>query len=476
MLPDGLPSPQRTWAFATVVIGITLAVMDSSIANIALPTIAHQFAISPALSIWVINAYQLALVVSLLPVATYGEIHGYRKVYLGGLALFTLASLGCAASPTLPWLVAARVAQGFGAAGIMSVNTALVRYIFPKAHLGRALGWNAMIAAAAASASPTFAGAVLAVLAWPWLFALNVPLGIVACAIGWRNLPASDTSPRRFDFPTALLTAATVGLFMSAVDGLGHGLPWRVVIPQAVAALLTGSLLARREIKSHTPMVPFDLLKKPLFAFSILSSVLAFSGQMLTFVSLPFLFQNGLGFTPEKVGLAMMPWPLAVGLMAPLAGRLADRFSPGWLGGIGMLLMALGAIALGHIPVHPQPFDLAWRMALSGAGFGLFQSPNNRAMIGAAPLTRSGAASGMLSTARLTGQVTGAALVSILLARFGLNGAQVAILLASCFAALASIASLQRVGRKPGSIPANVHTAIDLPDVPAPQITTPPGR
>ena len=164
---DGLPQRERTWAFVTIALALTMAVLDGSIVNVALPNIAKDLQIEPAAVIWVINAYQLAIVAALLPLASLGEIVGYKRVYWTGLALFTVGSLACALSPSLTVLVGARVLQGFGAAGIMSVNSALVRFIYPQATLGRGLGRNALVVALSSAAGPTIAALILRWLR-PW--------------------------------------------------------------------------------------------------------------------------------------------------------------------------------------------------------------------------------------------------------------------------------------------------------------------
>ncbi|HDR9336978.1 TPA: MFS transporter, partial [Burkholderia multivorans] len=176
----GLPLPQRYWAIVCVALGITLAVLDGAIANVALPTIARDLHASDAGSIWIVNAYQLAVTITLLPLASLGERIGYRRVYIAGLALFTAASLGCALAGSLPTLAVMRVIQGFGAAGIMSVNAALVRMIYPSSMLGRGLSINAMVVALSSAIGPTVASAILSFASWPWLFAVNVPIGIAA--------------------------------------------------------------------------------------------------------------------------------------------------------------------------------------------------------------------------------------------------------------------------------------------------------
>jgi len=265
---DGLPNPRRFLAFLAIATALTMSVLDSSVVNVALPVIARELAIDPATAIWAVNAYQIAVTISLLPLAALGDSLGYRRVYCAGLALFTVASLVCAFSPSFPVLIAARVLQGFGAAGIMSVT-----------------------------------------------------------------------------------------------------------------------------------------------------SVCSFAAQTLAYVSLPFYFHDVLGRSVTETGFLMTPFPLAVAVAAPLSGRLADRHSPGMLGGVGLALLATGLALLAVLPPAPSTVDLVWRLALCGFGFGLFQSPNNKMILSSAPRERSGGAGGMLSTARLLGQSIGAALVAAL---FGL--------------------------------------------------------
>ncbi|MGH6870654.1 MAG: MFS transporter [Rhizomicrobium sp.] len=442
---DGLPAPRRYWAIATLALGITMAVMDSAIANVALPTITRDFHIDPAFSIWIVNGYQLAITISLLPLSSLGDIVGYRRIYLAGLALFTLASLGCAFSHTLALLTAARVVQGFGAAGIMSVNTAIIRFIYPHASLGRGLGYNAMVVAVSAALGPTIAAAILSLATWPWLFAVNVPIGIVACVVGLRYLPQSPRARHAFDIKSAGLSALTFGLLIAAIDALGHGENYGFFLLEISATIALGWFLVRRQLASPAPLLPVDLMRIPIFTMSVATSVSSFAGQMLAMVSLPFLLQEDLHYSAVQTGLLLTPWPLAIMIAAPLSGRLADRYSAGLLGGIGLGVFAAGLLSLAFLPAHPGAFDIVWRMALAGAGFGLFQSPNNRAMIGSAPKERSGGASGMLGTARLLGQTTGAAIVALLFSRVPQSATTVSLLMATGFALVAAFVSVMRL-------------------------------
>jgi DHA2 family multidrug resistance protein-like MFS transporter len=442
---DGLPQPQRNWAIVTIALGIVMAVMDGAIANVALPTIATDLDASPAFSIWIVNGYQLAITISLLPLASLGEIIGYRRVYLAGLALFTLASLFCALSHTLLLLTVARIVQGFGAAGIMSVNAALVRFTYPRAQLGRGIGINALVVAISAAVGPTVAAAILAIGTWPYLFAINVPIGIAALALGWRCLPHTARGSHAFDWQSAALSAITFGVGIAAIDSAGHGEALAIYLSEFTIAVVAGVLLVFRQTHMTSPLLPVDLLRIPIFALSIATSIASFCGQMLAFVAIPFYLESRFGYSAVQMGLLITPWPIAVALAAPVAGRLVERYPAGLLGGIGLLLFAAGLGALALLPADPGAFDVIWRMALSGVGFGLFQTPNNRTMIAAAPRERSGGASGMLGTARLLGQTTGAALVALFLARSPADGTQYSLLTGAGFALLGAVLSMLRL-------------------------------
>ncbi len=443
--PDGLPLPQRYWAVLTISLGLTMAVLDGAIANIALPTIARDLQSTPAESIWVVNAYQLAVTISLLPLSSLGDIFGYRRVFVVGMAVFTVASLGCAMSQSLVTLTLARVVQGFGAAGIMSVNTALIRFIYPRSWIGRGVGINAMVGSVSAALGPTVASGILSVAHWPWLFAVNVPTGAIALLIGIRALPPTPLAKHRFDMPSAALSALTFGLLITAIDGVGHGQRTSNVVMEIGASLVIGGVLVNRQMTETAPLLPLDLLRIPLFALSVATSICSFTAQGLAYVSLPFFFEDVLGRSQVETGLLMTPWPLTVAVIAPFAGRLADRYPAGILGGIGLAALALGLALLALLPSDPATPDVVWRMAICGFGFGFFNSPNNRAMITAAPRSRSGGASGMLATARLLGQTTGAALVAMAFGFFGQRGTTVTLVMGACFAGVAALVSLVRL-------------------------------
>ncbi|CAN5771365.1 MFS transporter [soil metagenome] len=443
-------------------LGIALSVIDVSIVNLALPGIARDLNATAAHSVWVINAYQLGVLALLLPLATLGDLIGYRRVYIGGLTLFTLSSVVCILAPSLAVLAGARAVQGMGAAGVMAVNTALVRLTYPRHLLGRGIAFNSVVVATASVAGPTLAAGVLSVASWPWLFAINIPLGIVVLFLAVRALPYNTSPPRvgvrlsKLDVTLNILMFSLVFLGADALGTRSGSLPGSGSIvggaPAGAAMLLAGAVIGwlyiRRQMSQAVPLFPVDLLRIPLFALSMCTSVTAFLAQTLSYVALPFLMLEGYGKSALETGLLLTAWPLSIVVVAPFAGRLIGRHHAGMLGGAGLAVMATGLALLALLPAHPINADIAWRLALCGAGFGLFQSPNNHTIVTSAPMHRAGGASGMLGTARLTGQTIGAVMLAIIFSVSSAHdgrGPTIALGLAAAFAAVASVFSSLRV-------------------------------
>jgi DHA2 family multidrug resistance protein-like MFS transporter len=260
-----------------------------------------------------------------------------------------------------------------------------------------------------------------------------------------RSLPHSPPAPHTFDWQGAALSAITFGFGIAAIDSAGHGEAISICLAEFAVACVACALLLYRQTHMVSPLLPVDLLRIPVFALSIATSIASFCGQMLAFTALPFYLQSRFGYSAVQMGLLITPWPIAVAFTAPVAGRLVEHYPAGLLGGVGLLLFAAGLGTLAMLPADPRAFDVIWRMALAGAGFGLFQTPNNRTMIAAAPRERSGGASGMLGTARLLGQTTGAALVALFLGRFPVDGTQVSLLAGVGFAMLGAVLSTLRL-------------------------------
>lgn len=433
---DGIADPQRrVWAIAAVLAGMVLVVLDAAIANIALPTIGTSLQVTPASAVQVVTAYQLGLVMMLLPAAALGESLGFRRVFAAGAALFTAASVVCALSPSLTWLVVARFVQGIGGAGIMALGVALLRFVVPQHRLGAAIGWNALTVALSSAAGPTLGATILSLASWPWLFAVNLPIG-VGVLIAARALPVVKGTGRPLDLASVVLSASTFALLVIGAEYAPSNPTLAIVL--FVVAAAAGTMLVRREVGRVAPLIPLDLLSRSSFRVSVIASVLCFTGQAAGLVALPFYLQHAFGLTPLMVGLYLSPWPLTVALVGPLAGRLADRVPTAFLCLTGGVLLAIGLGAAAFWPFHGHPLALGFFMMLCGLGFGLFNGPNNRNMFLSAPRERSGAAGGLQGVARLTGQTAGAVAMTLL---FDLSSLSAAPQMGLAFAAVLTLAA-----------------------------------
>ncbi len=400
-----------------------MAILDGSIANTALPTIASELHTSAAASIWVVNAFNLAVTMSLLTFASLGDSVGYSRMYTIGLAIFTAGSLACALSHTLPILIASRALQGLGAAAVMANGPAIYRQIFPHDQLGRALGLSGVIVATSSAAGPTIGGTILAVAAWPWIFAINVPLGIFAVLFSRRALPREPGSGGRLDPASVALSALALGSLIFAFDGFARRTSLVSIALEAALGVLCATFFIRRSLALPRPLIAIDLFTKGTFTLATLTALCTYIAQGLAYVSLPFFFQSALGRTPFESGLLLTSWPLAVACIAPIAGRLSDRYPAGILSTIGLSILSLGLGLYAVMPAQPSVLSIVVHGAICGIGFGFFQSPNNRSLIGSAPRAKSGSASGVLATVRLSGQTIGAAVVGIVFATLGADAA-----------------------------------------------------
>lgn len=447
-MPTEKLSLKKYAAVIAILLALVMTVLDVTLVNVALPVLADDFSISDSATVWIVTVYQLAITMLLLPLSSAGELHGYRRNFLTGMVIFTLASVLCAASQNFTMILLARCMQGIGAACIMSVNIALTRLIYPREILGRGLALNAMVIAIATAAGPTIAGTLLSVASWHWLFLINLPSGIIAFIIGRRLLPPNQSSAQagRFDWTSALENIVVFGLIFYSLGSFARKGDLTTNIILLAAGIIIGFFYMHRQRKLSSPMLPVDLFRIRLYSLSISTSVCSFIAQNLAMISLPFLFLGSMGFSEITTGLLMTPWPLATMIVSPLAARFVEKHNPGITAAAGMAIYALGIIFLLLLPAEADKWNVAWRMALCGIGFGLFQTPNNIVMVIATPIQRTGSAGGMQSTARLTGQTFGATLVTLVFAVTTLTAESVKICLclAIAFALTAGFFSLSR--------------------------------
>jgi DHA2 family multidrug resistance protein-like MFS transporter len=418
---EGLPGRERCLAMISVMIATAMAVFDGSIVNIALPPIAQTLNVSAGEAVWVANGYLLSVAVTLAAFSALARRTGFRSQFTVGIAVFTLASLGCALSTSLPWLIAMRVLQGIGGAATLSIAPAIHRSIFPTRLLGRILGLNALLVATSSAVAPLLGGTLLAALSWQWLFAINVPLGIVGTILARRAIPKARVRGLPFDAAGALLSAAAMAALIMAADTcaqLGQGGQAYVPLAYAAVAVAAGMAFVRRQRRAPEPLLPLDIFASTRFSMAALTSMASFVGQGIAFISLPILLESAYGYSPFASALLFTPWPVAIVFVAPYAGRLADRHKPATLATAGLIVFAIGLALLALLPYNAPVWDIAWRELVCGAGFGFFQSPNNREMLANVSRERSSNASGVLAIARTFGQCLGTALVGVILSAY----------------------------------------------------------
>lgn len=442
---DGLFGGARYKAMFAVALSVLLSVLDYAVVNVALPTIATDIHTSQSSAIWVVNAYQLSSLISLLPLAAMGDRAGHARMCRIGLVLFVIASVLCAISRTLPELAAARALQGFGGACIMSVNAALVRFIYPSKELGRGIALNGLVVALGVALGPTIAAAVLSVATWQWLFLINLPLGGAALYFAVTSLPVTPLIRGEFDFISTALLAAGLGALIIGMDSFAHNSGVAFALALLVVGTISMVALVRLQLGRTDPLLPIDLLARPGFRAAFLTGFFAFIASNFFIISMPFNLMNVLHRGPVATGLLITPWPVAIVLVAPFVGRLTDRFPASTLSTIGLCITGLGFFLLRIMPLNPSDLDIAWRIGVAGAGFGLFQPPNNKAMITTAPASRTGSASGMISVARLLGQTVGGMLVALTLGLVTSGATYTCLTLAYCTAFVAAGISGMRI-------------------------------
>jgi EmrB/QacA subfamily drug resistance transporter len=432
-LSDAAGERANKWAvFGIVATGVFMSTLDSSIVNISLPTIARYFGVPLSGAIeWVIISYLVVIASVLLSIGRLADIIGRKPIWAAGLATFTIGSALCGAAPSLGFLIAARGFQGLGGAMLFAISPAMLTSAFPREERGRALGLNAVIVALGVSAGPTIGGILTESFSWRSIFYVNVPIGIVGFILTLRILTEPIRHGRgRFDPAGAALLAvglASLTLGLSFGTELGWGSPLLI----GLLALAMAALVAFVIVETHVPdpIVNLSLLRDRVFASANISLVLSFLALFAVSFLLPFYLEELRGFSTLQSGLLLTPLPLAIAVVAPFSGTLADRIGTRWLAAGGLSLGCIGLILISQLGVQNSVFDIVWRLAITGVGQGLFQSPNNSALIGSAPENQRGVASGFLATGRVIGQSLSVALAGAIFA--GLGGAQAGQILAS---------------------------------------------
>ncbi len=400
----------RWYALAVIMLGSMMGTLDASIANVALPTIAHVYGRPLDESEWVVLVFMLVTASTLVLFGRLGDMFGQKRIYLGGFAIFGLSSLLCALAPSLGTLVAGRAVQALGAAMIVSSTQALIVDAFPVAERGRAIGFNGAAVAAGLSLGPIIGGAIVTYGDWRWIFMLNVPISMIALAGAALVLHPARHERHGFDPLGALLS--TTGLFAFAL-ALSRADDWGWSAPQTIfllaLALVALALFIVVELRAPAPMLDLNLFRSRMFAFSVLAAFVYFIALSGLIFIIPLAAQTALGYSAFAAGFLLMPITALNIVLAPLAGSLSDRVPIRYVATTGATLVAVGFFALSRVPPIPPVWELIGALVLTGCGTAVFSQPNNSAIMGSAPPHRRGIAAGTLATARTTGQMVGVA-------------------------------------------------------------------
>lgn len=407
---DGLPRPRRYYATVTLLVAIAITVLDATMSNVALPSIAQDLGISPALVVWVAIAYSLTVVMTLLPLSAIAERVGVGRMFVMGTVVFLCASLGAAFAQDFTTLVTARIAQGLGSSMLMCLFGGLVRTIYPLRKLAMGLSLNAMTVSLTAVLGPSLGAFILDFASWRWMFFINVPICLVTW-FGVRYLPTIPRNSKPFDWLACLLSLPVFGLSILGLDLIATKPLWALLC--LLIAFGCGWVLIKRSLAQTAPIVPVDLLRIVPVAYAVGASAFSFASQMATVVALPFYFRQVMDYSYTEIGLMLGVWSLGIGLMAPLAAWLSHHVAIALMCAAGAFFMALGSALLLFYDAQTSMSFVIFSMALGGIGFGLFQTPNNRALLAGVPRHRSGAAGAMQATTRVYGQSFGTALVAL---------------------------------------------------------------
>ena len=408
---------RKWWVLAAVMVGTFMGPLDSSIVNVALPTLGNAFKVPITSVEWVVVAYLLVISTLLLTFGRLADMIGLKRVYIMGFGLFTVGSLACALSWSIWSLVSFRVLQALGAAMMFAAGPAIITAAFPPSERGRALGLMAIAVSAGMTVGPTLGGVIVGATTWRWIFLINVPIGIIASALSLKAIAGSAPKDQRFDPLGAILSFVA---FFPLLLALSQGAEWGWASPAIIAmfalSVCAGAAFLVAERKVHQPMLDLTLFRSRLFSAGLLSAMASFVVTAGVLFTMPFYLQIAHGIGVTTAGLLMTPVPIGMVLCGPLSGALSDRIGSRVLCTAGLLVGGAAAFSLTHLSLNSGYPGIAVRLAMIGAGIGLFQSPNSSAVLGTVPVFRLGVASGTLATSRNVGQVLGVSLAGLVLA------------------------------------------------------------
>jgi EmrB/QacA subfamily drug resistance transporter len=422
-------SKSKWWAMLGIGLGVLMFTIDTSIVNIALPTLVKTLNTSFATIQWVVLSYLLIITTLVLGAARLGDVWGKKRLYFVGLIVFTISSLLCGLALNVESLIAFRALQGFGAVFISALGAAIITEVFPSSERGRALGIIGAVVSLGVALGPTVGGLLIGIAGWRTIFLVNVPIGIVASFIVARVVPSLPRSgaKQRFDVIGALLMTVTLTCFaLGMTEGQNRGFGSGIAVALLMSAAIGLICFLVIESRIRQPMLSLDMFRNLQFSLSLLLGLLVFMAITGLIFILPFFMELVLKLSTQQVGLLLAVSPVLGGIVAPISGSLSDRFGSRIISLIGLVLMIIGCLLLSTINAQLTELGYIWRIAPFGIGFGFFQSPNNSAIMGEVSRERLGIASGLLSLSRTLGQTAGVPLLAALFAAFTLSSGNLA--------------------------------------------------
>lgn len=417
--PSPLPPQTRWWVMLGVGLGVLMFTLDTSIVNIALPTLLQVFQTTFATIQWVVLSYLLVVTALVLGAARLGDLIGKKRLYLGGLIVFTISSLLCGLSPSVYWLIGFRALQGMGAVMISALGAAIIAESFPASERGRALGIIGAIVSLGIALGPTVGGLLIGISSWHMIFFVNVPIGIFASLVVARNVPANlyPSVKQRFDWLGSIVMTITLIAFALGMTQ-GQDVGFNQLSTLGLLTIATMGLIFFLWLESYldSPMLDLTLFHNRQFSLSLLTGILVFIVIAGSAFILPFFLELVLHYPTPHVGLLLAVYPVLGGIIAPFSGNLSDQFGTRIISLIGLILMVIGCLLISTFYSQMTDWGYILRVAPFGIGFGMFQSPNNSAILGAVPPERLGIASGLLSLTRTLGQTTGVPLIGAIFA------------------------------------------------------------
>ncbi|MDD5016702.1 MAG: MFS transporter [Eubacteriales bacterium] len=408
-----------------VALGTFMSALDASVVNIAVPVIKEHFGVTLATVQWVITAYLIVVSSLLLFFGRLSDLYGQKRVYLAGFAVFTAGSALCAFSASVEMLIVLRVVQALGAGMMFSTGSAIITHNVPAKNRGKAFSVTAIAVAVALSTGPVLGGALTDALGWQSIFYINIPVGAVGIFLAAKFIPADRKEPSApIDIPGSVMIFGALFLILLPLDQLNEGMDTYLIIAMFVSGVILAALFIRHQKRTRYPLLNLSLFRSRVFSASLLAAVLAYMAQYIMVFLAPFYLQTIRLYAPSAAGLLYIPMPLATLAVAPLAGIIADKSDTRFISSAGVGVMAVGLLLLSFLDVSTPLWYIIAAMAVTGMGFGMFQTPNNSAIMSSIPADFRGVASGMLSTARNIGMVLGVGVSGAVFSFFSARAAE----------------------------------------------------